>query len=189
MLKGEQELEKVPYGEQLYRILFQIVGNKKNASLIESLRGENAVLTWLVRQEEDVHPGDLAEKLSLVPGRMTDILKTLEKKGMIRRERDPEDRRRVLVRITPKGARSVTERREQIRDLQKYLPCEAVIYGRLPLMITENGLADSEALSEALKLASERKETAICAVLMESGRGSAGKGQELSLEDDDWDDW
>ena len=40
----------------------------------------------------------------------------------------------------------------------------------------------------ALKLASERKETAICAVLMESGRGSAGKGQELSLEDD-WDDW
>jgi len=115
MLKGEQELEKVPYGEQLYRILFQIVGNKKNASLIESLRGENAVLTWLVRQEEDVHPGDLAEKLSLVPGRMTDILKTLEKKGMIRRERDPEDRRRVLVRITSKGARSVTERREQIR--------------------------------------------------------------------------
>ena len=115
MLKGEQELEKVSYGEQLYRILFQIVGNKKNASLIESLRGENAVLTWLVRQEEDVHPGDLAEKLSLVPGRMTDILKTLEKKGMIRRERDPEDRRRVLVRITPKGARSVTERREQIR--------------------------------------------------------------------------
>ena len=115
MLKGEQELEKVPYGEQLYRILFQIVGNKKNASLIESLRGENAVLTWLVRQEEDVHPGDLAEKLSLVPGRMTDILKTLEKKGMIRRERDPEDRSRVLVRITPKGARSVTERREQIR--------------------------------------------------------------------------
>jgi DNA-binding MarR family transcriptional regulator len=115
MLKGEQELEKVPYGEQLYRILFQIVGNKKNASLIENLRGENAVLTWLVRQEEDVHPGDLAEKLSLVPGRMTDILKTLEKKGMIRRERDPEDRRRVLVRITPKGARSVTERREQIR--------------------------------------------------------------------------
>ena len=29
-------------------------------------------------------------------------------------------------------------RKEQIRDLQKCLPCEAVIYGRLPLMITEN---------------------------------------------------
>ena len=111
----QEEREDLPYGEQLYSVLFQIVGNKKNASLLESLRGENAVLTYLVRQQEDVHPGDLADRLSLVPGRMADILKMLEKKGMIRRERDPEDRRRVLVRITPKGARSVTERREQIR--------------------------------------------------------------------------
>jgi len=29
-------------------------------------------------------------------------------------------------------------RREQIRDLQKCLPCEAVIYGRLPLMVIDN---------------------------------------------------
>ena len=29
---------------------------------------------------------------------------------------------------------------EQIRDLRKYLPCEAVVYGRLPLMLTENCL-------------------------------------------------
>ena len=29
-------------------------------------------------------------------------------------------------------------RREQIRDLRKCLPCEMVVYGRLPLMITEN---------------------------------------------------
>ena len=26
----------------------------------------------------------------------------------------------------------------QVRDLRKYLPCEAIIYGRLPLMVTEN---------------------------------------------------
>ena len=29
-------------------------------------------------------------------------------------------------------------RHQQIRDMQKYLPCEAIVYGRLPLMITEN---------------------------------------------------
>ncbi len=29
-------------------------------------------------------------------------------------------------------------RMAQIRDLQKILPCEAVVYGRLPLMVTEN---------------------------------------------------
>ena len=34
-------------------------------------------------------------------------------------------------------------RREQVRDLQKCLPCELLIYGRLPLMITENRLPDT----------------------------------------------
>ena len=37
-------------------------------------------------------------------------------------------------------------RHEQIRDLRKPLPCEAVVYGRLPLMLTENCLV-SNALS------------------------------------------
>ena len=34
-------------------------------------------------------------------------------------------------------------RHEQIRDLRKPLPCEAIVYGRLPLMITENCLASN----------------------------------------------
>ena len=116
MQKKKKDRNDTAYGEQLYNVLFQIVGNKKNVSLIESLRGENAVLTYLVHHPTEVHPGELAEKLSLVPGRMADILKALEKKGMIRREKDPKDRRRVLVMITPKGIRNVTERREQIRS-------------------------------------------------------------------------
>ena len=29
-------------------------------------------------------------------------------------------------------------RHQQVRDLKKYIPCEAIVYGRLPLMVTEN---------------------------------------------------
>ena len=29
-------------------------------------------------------------------------------------------------------------RHQQVRQIRKYLPCEAIVYGRLPLMITEN---------------------------------------------------
>ena len=36
------------------------------------------------------------------------------------------------------AAVSMELRWQQIRDLRKVLPCEAVVYGRLPLMITEN---------------------------------------------------
>ena len=36
-------------------------------------------------------------------------------------------------------------RHEQIRDLHKPLPCEAIVYGRLPLMVTENCLISNGA--------------------------------------------
>ena len=55
-------------------------------------------------------------------------------------------------------------------------------------LITENKLADEAALSSALQLASGMKETAICAILMESGRQNTEKSQDLSLELDGWDD-
>ncbi len=104
------------YGEKLYYALFEMVGNKKNAILLESLRGENAVLTYLVNHREDIHPGTLAEHLSLVPGRTADILKSLEKKGLIVRQKDPEDRRKTIVSITEEGVRYTKNRREKIRD-------------------------------------------------------------------------
>ena len=48
----------------------------------------------------------------------------------------------ALVFLKEQGLESATVsfelRNEQIRDLQKCLPCEAIVYGRLPLMITEN---------------------------------------------------
>ena len=53
-------------------------------------------------------------------------------------------------------------------------------------LVAERGLADTAALSQALVTASERKETAICALLMESGRQTNKKQQELTLELEDW---
>ena len=35
-------------------------------------------------------------------------------------------------------------RHEQLRDIAKCIPCEAIVYGRLPLMITENCIAANE---------------------------------------------
>ena len=49
---------------------------------------------------------------------------------------------RALLLMQELGLRSATVsaelRHQQVRDLKKYLPCEAVVYGRLPLMVTEN---------------------------------------------------
>ena len=53
-------------------------------------------------------------------------------------------------------------------------------------LITEKGLADEEAVASSLAIASERKETAICALLMDSGRQRRKESSTLTLELEDW---
>lgn len=53
--------------------------------------------------------GELAERLNLSTGAMTNRLDGLEEAGHIERTRDPSDRRSVLVSITPDG-RAILEK-------------------------------------------------------------------------------
>jgi MarR family 2-MHQ and catechol resistance regulon transcriptional repressor len=48
--------------------------------------------------------GELAEKLLRSGGNLTLVVDNLEKAGYVARERDPADRRFVVVKLTPKGA-------------------------------------------------------------------------------------
>lgn len=53
--------------------------------------------------------GQLADRMGLTTGTFTAILNRLEKAGLVQRERDPQDGRRVIVRLA-KGADGVQER-------------------------------------------------------------------------------
>jgi MarR family 2-MHQ and catechol resistance regulon transcriptional repressor len=52
--------------------------------------------------------GELAVKVLSSGANMTTILDNLERRGLLRRERDDADRRRVIVRLAPAGRRLVT---------------------------------------------------------------------------------
>ncbi len=52
----------------------------------------------LVRGETGLTPGRLAELTGLTTAAVTSILDRLEQAGFVRRERDPSDRRKILVR-------------------------------------------------------------------------------------------
>jgi DNA-binding MarR family transcriptional regulator len=47
--------------------------------------------------------GDLAEAMGSAPGNASAMCKTLEKKGLVTRTRNPEDERIVLVNLTDQG--------------------------------------------------------------------------------------
>jgi DNA-binding MarR family transcriptional regulator len=55
----------------------------------------------ILEQEGPMTAGRLAERARLSPGAMTALLDRLEGRGLARRTRDTEDRRRVLVEVTP----------------------------------------------------------------------------------------
>ena len=72
-------------GEELYNLLAELINQKINRTVLDSIRGEYGVLRHLVDVEDKISAGMLTERLHVVPGRMTDILNSLEKKGLIRR--------------------------------------------------------------------------------------------------------
>ena len=101
-------------GEALYNLLAELLNRKSNRKVLDSIRGEYGVLRYLSYVEDKVTAGTLTEQLHVVPGRMTDILKSLENKQWIERRADEQDRRRIHVCITEQGRTQAKELREEI---------------------------------------------------------------------------
>lgn len=52
---------------------------------------------------------EIGEKLLVTGGNMTMVIKNLEKRGVVTRQQDQDDRRQFIVSLTPKGQQLVTE--------------------------------------------------------------------------------
>jgi DNA-binding MarR family transcriptional regulator len=78
----------------------------------------------ILDREGPMPAGRLARLAHLSPGAMTTLLDRLERAGYARRRRDTEDRRRVLVEVTPKlhrvAAQFYPEPTEAVRALERY---------------------------------------------------------------------
>jgi DNA-binding MarR family transcriptional regulator len=76
-------------------------------------------LVMLVMWEQDEQTvGALCDRLSLDSGTLTPLLKRMEIQGLISRERDPDDERRVIIRLTLDGK----ELRTPALDLPPRIP-------------------------------------------------------------------
>jgi DNA-binding MarR family transcriptional regulator len=63
----------------------------------------------ILDQEGPMTAGRLAEQAHLSPGATTALIDRLEEKGLARRTRDTDDRRRVLVEVTPELRRGAEQ--------------------------------------------------------------------------------
>jgi len=63
----------------------------------------------VIDQRPGITAGELATAVGLSPGAVTTALDRLEGRGFVSRTRDPEDRRRVTLRLTPEANRRAWE--------------------------------------------------------------------------------
>ena len=79
--------------------------------------------TWfllsMLIDEEGISQGEVGQRFEVDPSRITRLAQRLEREGLLRRERDPEDHRVVRLHATEEGRlliESCQERREGFED-------------------------------------------------------------------------
>ncbi|MFT8705254.1 MarR family winged helix-turn-helix transcriptional regulator [Bifidobacterium aquikefiricola] len=83
-------------------------------------QGEPLILSILMRMGEQT-PSRLAEFSGSSSARISAILGALEKKGLITRRIDPDDRRNILVTITDQGKERINNNHREMRETLKWV--------------------------------------------------------------------
>ncbi|CAG9606883.1 MarR family winged helix-turn-helix transcriptional regulator [Pseudoneobacillus rhizosphaerae] len=79
----------------------------------EVSHGERKILGYLTYGKNKVTSGELSEYLDLSTPRVASALNSLSKKGFIKRKKDEQDKRVVIVNITESGKSFVKEEHEE----------------------------------------------------------------------------
>ncbi len=75
----------------------------------------------LARAELDITAGKIAELTGLTTAAVTTVIDRLERSGLVRRERDPVDRRKVIVRTVAERAAEVGQLFESLDQAMRQL--------------------------------------------------------------------
>ena len=85
--------------------------------LDKSLRGEICTLLYLKDRSEFVLPGEISGEMNISSARVASILNSLESKGLLERQIDKTDRRRILVSLTQRGGEKAEEHNEIVINM------------------------------------------------------------------------
>lgn len=78
--------------------------------LSKTQEGEVSVLLFIYRYGEPTIPSLISECLSISRARVTAIITTLNEKGLVKFERNKQDRRKLMVSITEFGIQEIKEK-------------------------------------------------------------------------------
>lgn len=91
------------------------IGSKK--------RGQDSVLT-VISQHPGITQKEMGEILGIQPASVSELLMKLERKGLVLREKDEQDRRSIKVQLTEDGQKLLTEPDGEVSDPFQALSAE-----------------------------------------------------------------
>lgn len=103
--------------EQIKRMLRKIEQLRPDRSfhhMDETQAGMGAVLGLLCKEKEPVTAGMISEKMKISTARVAVLLRKLSEKGLITKERSPEDARVTIVQLTPEGKAVINRMHEEM---------------------------------------------------------------------------
>ena len=99
--------------EELVRLLDEYPREARDNRFSAIMCGEMAVMRLLHSgAKQKMTAGELSSRLGMTTSRVAAVLGSLEKKGLLERENDEVDRRRVLVSLTQAGDALCEKRRQ-----------------------------------------------------------------------------
>ena len=90
--------------------LLQLYISNQASSIAEMLEVEHAVLSYILKEKQDVTPTNISLKLGITKSRVTAILNSLHEKELVLLKRKSDDRRKIIVSLTEKGEEAIVSK-------------------------------------------------------------------------------
>ena len=123
---------------EMVKDLHQLQNLKPHKQLGECMQGEHFVIMYIAQQRGSVLPSKISKIMGISSARIAAALNSLERKGLVTRQIDPNDRRRILVDLTPAGQAKAAAKTQLLRE-------------RTTLMLTLLGEDDAKDLVRLIK--------------------------------------
>lgn len=89
--------------DALDNLIFEQTFQKKIIGKFKELSKNQPMVIKIIGMEGEIMPSTIGKYTGMEKSSLTRMVDDLEKKGMVFRKTDPEDRRKVLVSLTDKG--------------------------------------------------------------------------------------
>ena len=133
----------------LWKMNHELESLSKRLVATAGVTGPQRLVVRIVGRRPDIAAGTLAGILHMHPSTLTGILERLVRRGLLTRERDPADGRRVLLALTAKGRRADTMRRGTVeaavgRAIRKFSETQLAMAAEVLSVVSESMAEESE---------------------------------------------